>query len=174
MFPAATGGVAIGEGSLKLQRRPLSHQAQFAGMVRTKYQADMQDVSVQAADGAVLKGWYIQPKEFNGSVVIALHGITDNREGVFGYGLMFLERGYAVLLPDARAHGESGGEIATYGVKRLTICTDGFLGFTSTIRPNVSMGLASRTARRCYCSHSPRKHDTALWRQRARFQRRAR
>src|SRR6266481_5972064 len=29
----------------------------------------------------------------------------------------FLDHGYAVLLPDARAHGESGGEIATYGVK---------------------------------------------------------
>jgi hypothetical protein len=30
---------------------------------------------------------------------------------------MFLKQGYAVLLPDARAHGESGGDIATYGVK---------------------------------------------------------
>jgi pimeloyl-ACP methyl ester carboxylesterase len=46
-----------------------------------------------------------------------LHGITDNREGVAGYGHLLLEHGYAVLLPDARNHGESGGELATYGVK---------------------------------------------------------
>jgi fermentation-respiration switch protein FrsA (DUF1100 family) len=28
---------------------------------------------------------------------------------------MFLNRGYAVLLPDSRDHGESGGTIATCG-----------------------------------------------------------
>jgi pimeloyl-ACP methyl ester carboxylesterase len=36
---------------------------------------------------------------------------------VAGYGQLLLEHGYAVLLPDARRHGESGGELATYGVK---------------------------------------------------------
>ncbi|HYL92369.1 MAG TPA: alpha/beta fold hydrolase [Alphaproteobacteria bacterium] len=117
LFLAITGGVAVSEGSLKLQRRPLTHQAEFAARVSDRYQADLQDVSVVAADGAVLKGWYVRPRKFNGSTVVGLHGITDNREGVFGYGLMFLEHGYAVLLPDARDHGESGGEIATYGVK---------------------------------------------------------
>jgi fermentation-respiration switch protein FrsA (DUF1100 family) len=29
---------------------------------------------------------------------------------------MFLSHGYSVLLPDSRAHGESGGQLATYGV----------------------------------------------------------
>ncbi len=29
---------------------------------------------------------------------------------------MFLAHGYTVLAPDSRAHGESGGEIATYGL----------------------------------------------------------
>ncbi|HEV7674819.1 MAG TPA: alpha/beta fold hydrolase, partial [Candidatus Angelobacter sp.] len=37
--------------------------------------------------------------------------------GVAGYGRLLLAHGYAVLLPDARRHGESGGELATYGVK---------------------------------------------------------
>jgi len=65
----------------------------------------------------VLKGWYIHPKEFNGNVVIVLHGITDNREGMAGFGKLFLDHGYAVLMPDARGHGESGGDIATYGLR---------------------------------------------------------
>lgn len=34
-----------------------------------------------------------------------------------GYGKLFLDHGYAVLLPDARRHGDSGGELATYGLK---------------------------------------------------------
>ncbi|MBZ5521430.1 MAG: alpha/beta fold hydrolase [Acidobacteriia bacterium] len=74
-------------------------------------------MSVTAADGAVLKGWYVHPRLFNGSSVVLTHGITDNREGIAGYARIFLDQGYAVLLPDARAHGESGGEFATYGVK---------------------------------------------------------
>ena len=33
-----------------------------------------------------------------------------------GYARLFLSQGYAVLLPDARAHGSSEGPIATYGI----------------------------------------------------------
>jgi pimeloyl-ACP methyl ester carboxylesterase len=33
-----------------------------------------------------------------------------------GYAQLFLARGFTVLLPDARAHGISGGHLATYGL----------------------------------------------------------
>lgn len=114
---AAIGGVMIAEASLKLHRRPLRHEAMAAATAHERFHADLEKVSIQAGDGALLKGWYIHPAAFNGSAVVLLHGITDNREGVAGYGRLFLERGYAVLLPDARGHGESGGELATYGIK---------------------------------------------------------
>ncbi len=35
---------------------------------------------------------------------------------MYGYGKWLLENHYSVLLPDARAHGSSGGEFATYGL----------------------------------------------------------
>jgi uncharacterized protein len=111
------GGVFVAEASLHLRRLPLRHQQQVAAYVADKYQAKLQNVSIIVSDGTVLRGWYIHPKLFNGSAVVVLHGITDNREGVAGYGKMFLDRGYAVLLPDARDHGESGGEMATYGIR---------------------------------------------------------
>ncbi len=114
---ATLAGVVIGEGSLHLPRLPLRHRQEAEATVQQRYQVELQDVSISAADAAVLKGWYIHPKDFNGSVVILLHGITDNREGVAGYGKLFLDHGYAVLLPDARAHGESGGDVSTYGLK---------------------------------------------------------
>jgi uncharacterized protein len=34
-----------------------------------------------------------------------------------GFAELFLSKSYAVLLPDSRAHGESGGRYATYGLK---------------------------------------------------------
>ena len=114
---AALGGMIIGEASVKLVHRPLRHRQAAADMARELYHTSLQEVSIVAADGVELKGWYVHPRDFNGSVVVALHGITDNREGVAGYGKLFLDHGYAVLLPDARAHGESGGLLATYGVK---------------------------------------------------------
>jgi dipeptidyl aminopeptidase/acylaminoacyl peptidase len=110
-------GVVIADLSLKLNRLPLRHQQAIAAAVRDEFHAELQDVSITAADGAALKGWYIHPRTYSGNAVILLHGITDNREGVAGYGRLLLAHGYAVLLPDARHHGESGGELATYGVK---------------------------------------------------------
>lgn len=114
---ATLAGIVIAEASLKLPRHPLRHRVAAAGLTRDRFHATLQDVSMRAADGVLLKGWYVRPQSFNGDAVVLLHGITDNREGVAGYAGLFLEHGYAVLLPDARAHGESGGELATYGVK---------------------------------------------------------
>ena len=110
-------GVIIADASLKLRHLPLRHQQAFAATVHDKFHAELQDASITAADGAVLKAWYVHPRDYNGNAVILLHGITDNREGVAGYGQLLLQHGYAVLLPDARRHGESGGELATYGLK---------------------------------------------------------
>ena len=45
-----------------------------------------------------------------------LHGLSDNRMGVIGYAEMFVNRGYGVLMADARAHGASGGVSASYGL----------------------------------------------------------
>jgi uncharacterized protein len=116
---AAIGGVMVSEGSLHLRKLPLRHTEQIAAYVRNNYRTELQEVAINATDGALLRAWYVQPQHFNGRAVLLLHGITDNREGVAGYGKMFLDRGYAVLLPDARDHGESGGDIATYGIKEV-------------------------------------------------------
>jgi hypothetical protein len=141
-------GIVIADASLKLHRLPLRHRQAITAAVRDNFHAALQDASVIASDGAVLKGWYVHPRDYNGNAVILLHGITDNREGVAGYGHLLLEHGYAVLLPDARRHGESGGELATYGVKEADdISIAGFHGFITTTRRNAFMVLANRTAR---------------------------
>jgi uncharacterized protein len=111
------GGVLLAEMQLHPPRRPIRQTAVFAAEVRNDFHADLQNVSIGAADGAVLRGWYVKPSNDNGDAIILLHGVGDNREGVAGYARMFLDHGYRVLLPDSRAHGTSGGEIATYGLK---------------------------------------------------------
>ncbi len=72
-------------------------------------------VTVAARDGVSLKAWYYVPDSPNGKAIILLHGVGSNRQDMLPLGYMFLHRGYVVLMPDLRGHGESGG-LATYGV----------------------------------------------------------
>jgi dipeptidyl aminopeptidase/acylaminoacyl peptidase len=109
--------VFLAEITLHVGRRPLRQRAEFASVVKHQFQSELQDAAITAYDGAVLRAWYAVPRNANGATVILLHGVTDNREGVAGFSQMFMAHGYSVLLPDARAHGESGGDIATYGIK---------------------------------------------------------
>jgi len=111
------GGILLAEMSLHMRRVPPGHQSEIEKAAHNYFHADLQDAEIIAADGSVLRGWYVQPQQYNGRAVVLLHGVGDNREGIAGYARMFLANGYSVLLPDSRAHGESGGEEATYGLK---------------------------------------------------------
>ena len=57
------------------------------------------------------------PEKPNGDWVVIFHGLGDNRSGQVGYATFLLAHGYGALMMDARAQGESGGDIATYGWK---------------------------------------------------------
>lgn len=88
-----------------------------AQKVANRNHAALVNVEVTAGDGVILRAWSIRPRNDNGVAVILLHGQSDNRAGMLGNADLLLRHGFAVLLPDARAHGESGGQIGTYGVK---------------------------------------------------------
>jgi alpha-beta hydrolase superfamily lysophospholipase len=77
--------------------------------------AHREDFDVRAPDGVLLKGWKVRPQNPNGSWVLVFHGVADNRMGVIEHACMLLRAGYSVVMMDARAHGASGGSIATYG-----------------------------------------------------------
>jgi len=110
------GGISLADGALHPGRRPLDvdEVVSFLNTVRVA-RGQLYDVSISALDGVLLKGWLLRSEHPNGDAVVVLHGLGDNRLGMTGYAQLFLAHGYSVLLPDARAHGVSGGSIATYG-----------------------------------------------------------
>lgn len=116
LIVSPVAGVQLMENALRVERRPVTERAGFAAAIAKVASSGVEDASVVANDGAVLKGWYPRPRPWNGDSVLLLHGVGDNREGSEGYAEMFLRGGYAVLLPDSRAHGESGGALVTYGL----------------------------------------------------------
>ena len=77
--------------------------------------AHREDFPVTAPDGALLSGWKVRPEKPNGAWVLLFHGVADNRVGAIGQSEILLTAGYGVVMMDQRAHGESGGEMATYG-----------------------------------------------------------
>ena len=110
-------GVIAIEGATHLQRIPITgSQREQAQRVAEQNHAQLADVEIAAGDGVQLQAWSIHSPNGNGDAVILLHGQGDNRAGMLGPAEMLLRHGYSVLLPDARAHGTSGGNLATYGV----------------------------------------------------------
>jgi alpha-beta hydrolase superfamily lysophospholipase len=74
-----------------------------------------EDFTVRAPDGILLRGWIVRPAHPNGSWVLLFHGVADNRVGVIGQSEILLRAGYGVVMMDARAHGATEGQLATYG-----------------------------------------------------------
>ena len=78
------------------------------------------DVYVTSFDGLRLHATYFpaldEYKDKSSKAVICFHGYTG--EGLSNYAAFadyFLKHGYAMLMPDARAHGESEGEYVGFG-----------------------------------------------------------
>ena len=72
---------------------------------------EFQQLDLITKDGIRLSAWYTPPRK--GAVILLAHGYGDNRpEWVHA---MLAKKGYGVLSWDARAHGESDGEISTVG-----------------------------------------------------------
>jgi hypothetical protein len=114
---SAVAGVFLADGALHPAKRPLTEEDRAAGQnVFLKSNAQLTEASITANDGAVLRGWIAKPQHESGNAAILFHGVGDNRLGMIGYAKLLLAHGYTVLLPDARAHGISGGDLATYGL----------------------------------------------------------
>ena len=113
----AVGGIDLADGTLHPVRRTLTNQEStaFTSTVHA-LRGELQDVSITTPDQVILRGWLLRPTAGNGKAAIVLHGLADNRLGMIGYAELLLAHGYTVLVPDARAHGASGGDLATYGL----------------------------------------------------------
>lgn len=81
------------------------------GNTLRKYEIPYESIDLITTDGIRLSAWYTPPRK--GAVILLAHGYGDNRpEWVHA---LLAKKGYGVLAWDARAHGESDGDISTIG-----------------------------------------------------------
>jgi hypothetical protein len=66
-------------------------------------------------DRIMLRGWQCRSATPTRGTIIYLHGVGDNRGSGAGIVDRFTARGFDVIAYDSRAHGQSGGDVCTYG-----------------------------------------------------------
>ena len=71
------------------------------------------DVSIRSSSGALVRGWFA-PGSGRG-VVLLLHGVRANRLSMLDRARFLHDAGYAVMLIDFQASGESSGDAITFG-----------------------------------------------------------
>ncbi len=85
---------------------------------------DFESVEIISFDGTLLKGKYYHFKD-GAPVDIIFHGYRSKAENDCGGGFVLArDFGHNVLLPDHRAHGDSKGNIITFGVKERYDCLE--------------------------------------------------
>jgi uncharacterized protein len=140
---AAILGHLIGPGLLHPMNLNPDRIEQTAQML-ARTGAAKEDFFVRAPDGAELRGWKIKPPTPSGDWVLLLHGVSDNRTGVLGHAEFLVHHGYSVVMMDSRAHGMSGGDMATYGWKERydTVAITNSLYASESVRHLDALGVS--------------------------------
>lgn len=68
-----------------------------------------------AGDGLTLRGWSCAARAPRRGSVVYLHGVADNRSSAVGAIEHLTQQGFDVVAYDSRAHGQSDGDVCTYG-----------------------------------------------------------
>ena len=81
-------------------------------------------VEIPASDGERLVALHLEADDPRGTVIL-MHGYRTSPYNDFGCVFRFYyEKGYSILAPYQRGHGESGGDFICFGVKERFDCRD--------------------------------------------------
>lgn len=83
-----------------------------------RWNVDYQRVAFDATDGTRIVGWWIPSLQLNDRgrrTVLVAHGLGSSKSNHLILAEELVAAGYNVLAIDHRAHGESGGQLCTFG-----------------------------------------------------------
>lgn len=155
-------GIFLAEHAIRPEREPINPiNSEPLWNFARRIRATMSDAEIERPGNVTLRGWGIRPANANSGSVLLLHGLSENRTAMSGVAEFLLAAGYSVLMPDARAHGESGGDVATYGL--LEAVGHPRLGRLDSEQSAPRMRLrAGRVHGRCTIARKSRRGDPLL------------
>jgi hypothetical protein len=135
------GGIRLAGIALHPPVNPLSPEEEAGVKAAANTVGDeFESVTLKTPDGLSLRGWFMLPPDANGDAVVLLHGVSDNRLGMYDFATWLLKNRYAVLLPDARGHGLSSG-FASYGIREADDIREWVNWLKETHHPRCVFGL---------------------------------
>lgn len=108
---------AIGRKSAT-DRKPFSvsgYEAIYQESLQWEGDREYETVSLTSSDGLSLHANYYPAANISHYYAILVHGYTGSRKEMLPYAVAYAERGYNLLIPDLRAHGESEGRYIGMG-----------------------------------------------------------
>lgn len=84
--------------------------------IENHYMTIMSDCTIKSFDGLKLYGKYIK-NDASKNWVILVHGYTANAKSMLSLADKYYKKGFSILAPDQRAHGQSEGTYTTFGLK---------------------------------------------------------
>lgn len=101
-------------------RRTVAYRTQDAARLEASLASQTnregwQDVTITSPGGYPLAATFIPNQSGSSKTVIFVHGLGQSRATGLYYANIYLRDGFNVLLVDARAHGDSGGDSVTWG-----------------------------------------------------------
>ena len=84
--------------------------------IEDHYMTIMSDCTIKSFDGLKLSAKYIKNDTSNNWVIL-VHGYTANAKSMLSLADKYYKKGFSILAPDQRAHGQSEGTYTTFGLK---------------------------------------------------------
>jgi fermentation-respiration switch protein FrsA (DUF1100 family) len=98
-----------------------------------------QDVSFLSPSGSRIAAWLARGRRGAGAVLL-LHGVGSNRTSMESRARFLHDEGFTVLALDFEGHGESTGEMVTYGA-RESLDASAAMDFLKRAAPNERIGV---------------------------------
>lgn len=80
------------------------------------YMEIMSDCAIKSFDGLKLSAKYIKNDTSNNWVIL-VHGYTANAKSMLSLADKYYKKGFSILAPDQRGHGQSEGSYTSFGIK---------------------------------------------------------
>src|SRR6185503_518862 len=108
------GWIPFWLGGVATIRRITYNDRENAGLTPASFQLAFEDIAFKAADGIELKGWWVPAESPRGTVVL-VHGLNRSRIEMVKKVPFLHQAGRNALLFDLRHHGQSGGDVSSFG-----------------------------------------------------------
>lgn len=99
------------------------------------------DINIVVEDSINLKGYWIKNDSIQSkSIILLIHGIGGCKEHFLNLSKSLIQIGVETVLIDSRAHGKSGGQFSTYGIKEKKDISQ-IIDFIKTKNDSIPIGI---------------------------------